>query len=265
MTTKDKIQFVLTRSLGNFLVILALYGVLATFGPVVAQEARFRIDMAKGVRYVIADSNQLSAKRDVSATQSAGLQYSTVSAKASVSAVSSVSAKFVTPAPPDLLGSLFSTNKERILIPSDTLFSILIPKIGASAKVVPNVDPTNEVQFHEALLTGVAHAKGSVFPGFAGNTYLFAHSTDTWWNVGRYNAVFYLLKDLQRGDDIVIFFESRRYNYSVIDTVVADASDVSFLTNPQRKEERLILQTCYPPGTTWKRLFIVAKPKEKSI
>jgi hypothetical protein len=40
---------------------------------------------------------------------------------------------------------------------------------------------------------GVAHAKGTVFP-HKGNIYLFAHSTDNWWNVGRYNAVFYLLK-----------------------------------------------------------------------
>lgn len=252
MTTKDKVQFVVVRSLGNFLVLMALYGVLATFGPVVAQEVRFRVDMAKGVRYVV---------KDVSATQSARLTYATVSTQASVSAVSSVSAHVVTPAAPDILGSLFSTNKERILIPSDTLFSILIPKIGASARVIPNVDPTSEEQFHQALMTGVAHAKGSVFPGFAGNTYLFAHSTDTWWNVGRYNAVFYLLKELQPGDDIVIFFESRRYNYSVINTVIADASDVSLLSNPQRKEERLILQTCYPPGTTWKRLFVIAQPK----
>jgi len=40
------------------------------------------------------------------------------------------------------------------------------------------------------LQKGIAHAQGSVFPGMQGNIYLFAHSTDNWWNVGRYNAVF---------------------------------------------------------------------------
>ncbi|MCD8484243.1 sortase [Candidatus Woesebacteria bacterium] len=30
---------------------------------------------------------------------------------------------------------------------------------------------------------------------------------------------------------------------------------------PQTEREQLILQTCYPPGTTWKRLLIIAVPE----
>jgi sortase A len=151
-------------------------------------------------------------------------------------------------------------DKEQILIPKDTEFSILIAKIGASSKIFPNVDPANEKEFLDVLQHGVAHAKGSVFPGMPGNVYLFAHSVDNWWNVGRYNAVFYLLKDLSQGDEIVVFFENRRYDYIVSQKIISDPTDISFLTQ-DRLEQRLVLQTCWPPGTTWKRLYILATPK----
>jgi len=143
----------------------------------------------------------------------------------------------------------------------DTQFSILIPKIGANAKVIPNVDPSNPEDYLPKLQLGVAHAAGSVFPGMNGNIYLFAHSTDNFWNVAQYNAVFFLLKDLKPGDEIVIFFENVRHNYVVTGSKTVDPSDVSYLVNSQKSnKETLILQTCWPPGTTWQRLLVFAKP-----
>jgi sortase A len=148
------------------------------------------------------------------------------------------------------------------LIPSDTNFSILIPRIGATAKIFPNVDPSNENQFLPILMKGVAHAAGSVFPGMNGNVYLFAHSTDNFWDVGRYNAVFYLLKDLKKGDDVVIFYKNQRYNYVVTGSKIIDPSNVSYLVNSQNQDkQQLILQTCWPPGTTFQRLLVFASPK----
>ena len=137
----------------------------------------------------------------------------------------------------------------------------MIPKIGASAKVIANVDPSDEKKFLPALLQGVAHAQGSVFPGLSGNVYLFAHSADNFWNAGRYNAIFYLLKDLKEGDEVVVFYQGKRYNYYVTGSRIVDPSDVSFITNAQQGNEQLILQTCWPPGTTFQRLLVFAKPK----
>jgi sortase A len=112
------------------------------------------------------------------------------------------------------------------------------------------------------LQRGVAHALGTVFPGMSGNIYLFAHSTDNFWNVGRYNAIFYLLKNLVPGDEIVIFYQDKRYDYRVVETRVVEASDVSYITKSQEgQQETLILQTCWPPGTTWKRFLVIATPK----
>ena len=237
MTRKDAIKFVAVRSLGNFLLLLSLYGVGATFGPVLSSEVKFRIAQARGVHFQVANT----ANRTRTPASQAG------------------SAKVISePGFSDVI----TGSKEQVLIPKDTQFSIVIPKIGASSKVYPNVDPTNENEFLNVLSHGVAHAKGSVFPGLLGNVYLFAHSADNWWDVGRYNAVFYLLKDLSQGDQIVVFFENRRYEYVVSQKVILDPSDTSLITDTQRSQQRLILQTCWPPGTTWKRLYIIGEPKK---
>lgn len=235
MTRNELIKFILLRSIGNFLVLFAIYGIFATFGPALYYEFQYRIIQARGVHYAVgtpevAIQNLPNEQRQLPNTSFA---------------------------------NVLAGPKEQILIPSDTNFSIVIPKIGASAKVFPNVDPGNRDEFLPILQQGIAHAKGTVFPGVPGNTYLFAHSTDNFWDVGRYNAVFYLLKDLTVGDEIVVFFEGKRYDYKVYDTKIVDDSDISYIVHSQdpNSPQRLILQTCWPPGTSWKRLIVFAAPK----
>lgn len=143
---------------------------------------------------------------------------------------------------------------------TDTDFSIYIPKIEARAEIIGNVDSGNKEEFQEALKRGVAHAAGSRFPGMDGGTYLFAHSTDAPFNIARYNAVFYLLRELEKNDEIYVFFLDKIYKYKVSEKYIVPADDVSWLTNAKTGPSRLILQTCWPPGTTWKRLIIVAYP-----
>lgn len=140
----------------------------------------------------------------------------------------------------------------------DPDFSIVIPKISASAKVFPNISPADEKEYLPVLKKGVAHARGTSLPGEKGNIYLFAHSTDSPLNIVSYNAVFYGLKDLEEGDQIVIFFQNRLHLYKVTEKKIVPASDVSAF-EPQDKEEVLILQTCWPPGTTLDRLLVFAK------
>lgn len=157
----------------------------------------------------------------------------------------------------DLLGKPDAGVK--ILIPKDPNFSLIVEKIGADAPIIPNVDATNKDIYDAALRRGVAHALGTSFPGHPGVTYLFAHSTDTIFNVPRYNAVFYLLGDMKKGDRIVVFFAGKRYDYNVTETKITEPNDVSYLTM-KTEDQILVLQTCYPPGTTWKRLLVIAKP-----
>jgi sortase A len=149
-------------------------------------------------------------------------------------------------------------SKEKKISPPNTDFSIVIPKIGAVAPIVDNVDPIDPKNYLAALKKGVAHAAGTAYPGHFGNTYLFAHSTDTFYNVNRYNAVFYLIGKLEKGDEIDIWYQGQRIKYEVTDKKVVEANEVAYLGN-QGEWNTLTLQTCYPPGTTLRRLVVVAK------
>lgn len=241
MTRNESIRFIALRSLGNFFVIMSLYGVFATFGPALTYEMQYRIIQLRGITFTV----------QAQEAQNQTLQEVVNGAPAPESAFGR-----------DLgFADILAGEKQQELTPKDPVFSILIPKIGASAKVFPNVDPEKPEEFRPILQQGVAHAKGSVFPGFAGTTYLFAHSADNWWDVGRYNAIFYTLNNLSEKDEIVLFFENKRYDYVVTKKMVSDPEDVSLLTSRQEGPQQLVLQTCWPPGTTWKRLYILAEPK----
>lgn len=154
-------------------------------------------------------------------------------------------------------GSLAYGTTEAIT-PVDTNFGIVIEKINANARVIANVDPGSEREYVAALGQGVAHAKGTVFPGEKGNIYLFSHSADAPWNIVRFNAIFYLLGKLDPGDRVVVFYRGRRFDYTVFDKVVAAPNDTSYLTRSY-DESVLTLQTCDPPGTLVNRLIVRAK------
>lgn len=219
-----------SKTVSNLLILFAILGLIATFGPSAYYEAKFKIEKIRGVKYSIPEETTTTPLGEILK------KYQSQKKANSLSLI-------------------------EILIPKDTEFSILILKIGLNAKVFPNINSSNPNEFLPILEKGVAHAKGTVFPGMEGSIYLFAHSTDNFWNVGRYNAFFYLLKELSVGDEIIIFFQNRRYNYIMSESRIIDPSDVSYLTKTQKGQEVLILQTCWPPGTTWKRLLIFAKRK----
>ncbi len=140
----------------------------------------------------------------------------------------------------------------------DASFSIVVPKIDATSKIIANVDVASEESYMDALNHGVAHAAGSYFPGQGKSIFLFSHSTNSPLNVSRLNAVFYLLRKLETHDQILIFFADKLYEYEVESKLVVKSSDVSWLT-ADFGSEKLLLQTCDPPGTSINRMIIVAK------
>lgn len=141
----------------------------------------------------------------------------------------------------------------------DPYFSVYVPKINAKARVIPNVSPGDPYEYNWALQEGVAHAKGTNFPGGGKLIYLFSHSTDSLLNFAQYNAVFYLLRKLEANDRVIVYFMGKEYEYIVTDKVITDGGDTSWLED-QGQGEVLVLQTCDPPGTSWNRLLLVAKP-----
>ncbi len=227
LISADYLRILIIRTFGNFLLLSSLFLIGKTFYQPVREEVRYFIDRQTQKKYVVVNDVIKISKRPIAK---------------------------------GLLAQILQTNQVEILRPEDPNFSVVIPKIGANAKIMPEVDVTDENAYLEALKKGVAHAQGTSFPGEGGHVFLFAHSTDYFWNVGSYNAVFYLLGKLEDGDEVNLFYEGRRYVYRVIGRSIVEASQVEYLTRKTNKEF-LTLQTCWPPGTTLKRLLIFATRK----
>lgn len=141
-------------------------------------------------------------------------------------------------------------------------YNITIPKIGAFADIAENVDPFNRNEYLKVLGNNfVAQAKDSSNPGLGKGhtTYLFAHSTTEGLDMLRKNSIFYLLGELGNGDVIFINKNGINYTYKVYKQQVVDASQIQYLKYTEADREVLILQTCWPIGTDWKRLLVFAE------
>lgn len=224
----EYLRVLILRTIGNFLILSSLFMIGKTFYLPVREEIRYFIEQKLGKKYTV--GKEINKK------------------------IEEVSR------PKGFLAKAINFKQTEILIPVDPNFSIVIPKIAANAKILANVDPADEKIYLPALQKGVAHAQGTVFPGEGGHIFLFAHSTDYFWNVGAYNAVFYLLGKLEKGDEVNIFYKGQRFVYKVIDKKIVDPNQVEYLTRKSNKEF-LTLQTCWPPGTTLKRLLVFAVRK----
>jgi len=63
---------------------------------------------------------------------------------------------------------------------------------------------------------------------------------------------------------ILVWYNKKEYKYKVAETKVVATNDTAVLDsiNHPLNFEQLTLMTCWPPGTTQKRLIIIAKPAE---
>ncbi len=216
----------MVRFLAYFLIQVGLLTIILTSEPVISEEVKFDVRQILGIRDVVPHVvTSQGTKTDDSQNSFA---------------------------------DVIKNGGKQVVIPVSTDFGIVIEKIGANARVIPNVDPGNEAVYGPALMEGVAHAKGTAFPGQKGNIYLFAHSTDAPWDIVRYNAIFFLLNKLDLDDRIILFYKGRRYDYIVFDKTIAKPADVHFLTDTY-SDSVLTLQTCDPPGTLINRLIVRAK------
>lgn len=158
-------------------------------------------------------------------------------------------------------GEMLFLNQRGINSPANYDFSLIITKIGINAPIVLNVDPANETQYREALRLGIAHAKNTATPDNKGTIYLFGHSSNYLWDKGLYNQIFLLLPKLEKGDEIILVYQGVNYSYEVKEKKVAETNDLDYLLNTEN-DNRLVLQTCWPPGTDWKRYVVIAYPKK---
>jgi sortase A len=153
------------------------------------------------------------------------------------------------------------TTQSPIIKPVSTDFGIVIPKIHANAPIVKDVDAFDSKIYQQSLAKGIAHAKGTSTPDTAGNTFLFAHSAQNWLNANRYNAVFYLLYKMDKGDTFSLYYKGKEYIYKIEDKKTVNAENVEVM-NKSAYPRSVTLMTCWPPGTTFQRLIVVGSLQE---
>jgi LPXTG-site transpeptidase (sortase) family protein len=133
---------------------------------------------------------------------------------------------------------------------------ISIPKINVSAPIV-YANSNQEADIQKDLEGGVVHYAHTAVPGEIGNSVIFGHSSNDWWEPGDYKFVFVLLDKLAVGDTFTVTYNSQQYVYKVTETKVVEPTDLSVLNDTPDPELTLI--TCTPPGTSWKRLVVRAQ------
>ena len=108
---------------------------------------------------------------------------------------------------------------------------------------------------------GVVHYSDTAKPGLPGVSIVLGHSSAFPWYKGDYGAVFALLSKLNVGDRFYIQYDDNR-------TFVYEMTQ-SIVFNPFEKDERvealenapgstMLLISCYPVGTDYKRIAIQA-------
>lgn len=137
-------------------------------------------------------------------------------------------------------------------------FHLVIPGLKLDAPVIVDVDGSNKEEYFKALENGVAHFKGTAKPGEGSNIFIFGHSSFYKNKPGNYKEIFKNLEQVKAGDEIILWYQKKEFRYQVSEIKVVNPDQVSVL-KPTSKEQ-VSLMTCVPPGTTLKRLIIIALP-----
>lgn len=139
-------------------------------------------------------------------------------------------------------------------------FHLAIPGLNLDAPVIADVDGSNKEEYFKALENGVAHFRGTAKPGEGSNIFIFGHSSFYKNKPGHYKEIFKNLEQVKSGDEIILWYQKKEFRYQVSEIKVVNPDQVSVLK--PTKNEQVSLMTCVPPGTTLKRLIIIAQLAE---
>ena len=160
---------------------------------------------------------------------------------------------------------VFKGNEKEIEIVSDeTSFdyyekanALEITKIEISAPLVFS-ESAEQQDMQKALDTGVVLFPDSVLPGETGQTIILGHSAPTGWPKIKYDWVFSRLNELIEGDEIIVFFNNRKYEYVVTRKVFLEKGEELSQNGLTNDINVLVLISCWPPGKDLRRIAIEA-------
>lgn len=140
-------------------------------------------------------------------------------------------------------------------------WNVDIKKINTLAPVIMDVNGDDEKVYLKAIEKGVAHYKGTAYPGEYGNSVVFGHSSYYKNKPGDYKEVFKRLNEVAIGDIIHLKSSDQSLDYKVVKSQIIKDDDFSVLDST--KTQTLTLLTCWPPGTIEKRYVVQAERQDE--
>lgn len=154
-----------------------------------------------------------------------------------------------------------SKDKEIVKKPLPNHATLVIDSLGIKAPIVFDVPPDNK-QIYKKLEDGVVHYSSTSKPGEAGVALILGHSSAYPWYKGRYGSVFALLSKLKPGDRFYVQYEDgRTFIYEMKQAIVFNpfSSDARLAKLEQEPNPSLVLVSCYPVGTNYRRIAVQAE------
>ena len=139
-------------------------------------------------------------------------------------------------------------------IAARTNASIRIPSVNITAPVIWSKSADD---IEDDLNDGVIHYPGTANPGEPDNVVITGHSSFWSFKDAKYGTIFALIDQMKIGDKIYVDYAGTTYVYETYATEITDPYDLSHFSATQ--EAQLTLMTCYPPGSTAQRFYVLTK------
>lgn len=133
-----------------------------------------------------------------------------------------------------------------------------ISKLGINVPIIWSEKVEN---IDSDLTRGIAHYPGTPLPGQVGTSYISGHSSNYVWVKADFNQVFAKINQVKKGDTFKVTVVDKngqdvRLYYKVSEQIEFAANDQKQFENTA--QSRIALSTCWPVGTTQKRLVTYA-------
>lgn len=144
------------------------------------------------------------------------------------------------------------------------IFKISIPSLELNnLPVKANVDSSQESIYRKALLTALAHFKGTSLPisDVENNIVIYGHSSsgDYYERTKDIAGAFSRLNKIKVGDIVSLQMEGKTYDYRIIKTKIVEPYNTEIISGTPGKRT-LTLFTCFPNGNGSQRFVAVANP-----
>jgi len=136
--------------------------------------------------------------------------------------------------------------------------SLVIEKIGMKAPLVRS--PSDSVKdIESSLKKGVMIYPTSNLPSEKGVTVILGHTAPDSWPKINYYGIFNRVNELQKGDEITVYFQGREYIYTVRrQFLVKPGTELVPSADLTNSDNVLFLSTCWPPNSGTSRIIIEA-------